>query len=82
MRNFIAKGHAPEVTSEFRVHLADDIEEDTVIVFLNGAIGDELRDDGTVAVDLVLEVRVKVLVVRVVGHDYQEDEVGVLDQTV
>ena len=61
---------------------ADDIEEDAVIVLDNGAIGDELRDHGTVTVDLVLEERVEVLVVRVVRHDHQEDEVRVLDVTV
>ena len=82
LRNFITKGHAPEITSEFCVHLTNDIEEDTVIVLHDGAIGDELRDDGTVAVDLVLEERVKVLVVRMVWHDHQEDEVRVLDLTV
>ena len=80
LRNFIAEGHAPEVTSEFRVHLANNVKEDSVIVLHDGAIGDELRDDGAVTIDLVLEERVEVLVVRVVWHDHQEDEVRVLDR--
>jgi len=76
-----AEGHTPEVTTEFGIHLADDVEEDSVIILGNRAVGDELRDDWTVTVDLVLEEGVEVLVVRVVRHDNQEDEVRVLDRT-
>ena len=72
-----AEGHAPEVTTKFSVHLTNDVEEDTVVVFCDGAVGNELRDDGTVTVDLVLEEGVEVLMVGVVGHDDKEDEIGV-----
>ena len=75
LRNLITKGHAPEVTAEFGIHLADDIEEDSVIILGNSAVGHELRDDGAVTVDLVLQERIEVLMVRVVRHDNQEDEV-------
>lgn len=37
-----AEGHAPEVTTELSVHLPDDVEEDTVVVLDNCAVGDEL----------------------------------------
>jgi len=61
--------------------LADNVEEDSVIILSDRAVGYKLRDDGTVTVDLVLKERVEVLVVCVVRHDDQEDEVGVLDRT-
>lgn len=74
-----AEGHAPEVTTEFGVHLTDNVEEDTVVVFCDGAVGNELGDHGTVTVDLVLEEGVEVLMVGVIGHDDKEDEIGVFD---
>ena len=77
--NLIAEGHAPEVAAKLGVHLADDVQEDSVVVLGNSPVGHELRDDRAVAVNLVLEERVEVLVVGVVGHDDQENEVGVLD---
>lgn len=78
-RDLWAKAHAPEVSTGLGVHLADDVEEDTVIFATNSAIGDELRDDGAVAVDLVLQERVEVLVIRMIWHYNQEDKLGVLD---
>lgn len=69
VRDLLAELHAPEITAELGVHLTDDVEEDTVIVALDGAVGDELRDDRAVAVDFVFQERIEVLVVRVVGHD-------------
>lgn len=62
--------------------MTDDVQEDTVIVFSDGAIGDELGNDWGVAVDLVLKERVEVLVIGMVRHDNQEDELGVLDGAV
>jgi len=40
--NFWPELHAPQVTAEFGVHLADDVEEDPVIVLLNGAVSHKL----------------------------------------
>jgi hypothetical protein len=55
--------------------LPDDVQEDTVVVLDDGAVGHELGDDGTVAVDLVFEEGVEILVVGVVWHDHEEYEV-------
>ena len=52
--DFLAKWHSPEISSEFGVHLSDDIQKDTVIILLDGAVGNKLGDDWTVTVDLVL----------------------------
>ena len=79
LANFLTERHSPEVTAKLGIHLANDVQEDPVIVLLDGAVGHELGNDGTVTVDLVLQEAVEVLVVGVVGHDHQEDEVGVFD---
>ena len=73
--DFLAKPHSPKISSEFGVHLSDDIQEDTVIILLNGAVGDKLGDDRTVTIDLVLKEGVEVLVVSVVWHDNEEYEI-------
>ena len=75
VRDFLAKRHSPKISTEFSIHLSDDIQEDTVIVLLDGSVGDELRDDRTVTVDLVLQEGVEVLVVGVVWHDNEEYEI-------
>ena len=54
LRNLVAEGHAPEVAAKLGIHLPDDVEEDSVIVFGDSAVGDELRDHGCITVDLVL----------------------------
>ena len=72
--DFLAERHSPKISSEFGIHLSDDIQEDTVIILLDGAVGDKLGDDRTVTIDLVLQERVEVLVVGVVWHDNEEDE--------
>ena len=77
--NLVAERHAPQVTTELGVHLADDVQEYAVVVLGNGPVCHELRYDRAIAVDLVLEEGVEVLVVGVVRHDDQENEVGVLD---
>ena len=79
---FRTERHSPEIAAKLGVHLADDVEENPVIVLGDGAVGNELRDNRAIAVDLVLEEGVEVLVVRVVGHYDQEYEVRVLDCTV
>jgi hypothetical protein len=68
LTNLVAEGHAPKITTKLGVHLAYDVEEDTVIVFGDGAIGNELRDDWTVTIDLILQERIEILVVTVIGH--------------
>jgi len=78
VRDFWPEGHSPQVATELGVHLSDDVEEDAVIVLGNGTVGHELGDHGRVAVDLILDERVEVLVVRVVWHDNQKDELGLL----
>lgn len=71
--------HAPQVTTKLGVHLADNVEEYAVVVFSDCAVGYELGYDGRVAVDLVLDEGVEVLVVGMVGHNHQKDELRVLD---
>lgn len=80
--DFWSELHAPEITTEFGVHLTNDIQEDAIIVLLDGAVGNKLRDNWRVAVDLILQERVEVLVVRLVGHDHQEDELRMSDLAV
>ena len=82
LTDLVAEGHAPEVTTELGVHLTNDIEEDTVIIFGDSPVGDELGDDGTVTVNLVLQEGVEVLVVAVIRHNNQENEVRVLDSAI
>ena len=77
--DLVAEGHAPKVTAEFGIHLANDVEEDTVVVLRNCPDGHKLRDHRRITIDLVLQEGVEVLVVRVVGHDDQEDEIGVFN---
>jgi len=77
-----SKGHSPQVTAKLSVHLSNDIEEDTVVVLSNSAIGHKLRDNRRITVDLVFDERVEVLVIRMVRHNHQEDELGVADGTV
>jgi len=75
LRNFRAERHSPKIAAKLGIHLADNVEEDPVIVLGDGAIGDELRDNRAVAVDFVFEEGVEVLVVSVVGHYHKEYEV-------
>jgi hypothetical protein len=73
--DFFAERHPPKISSEFGVHLSDDIQEDTVIILRDGTVGDKLGDDWTVTIDLVLQEGVEVLVVGVVWHDNEEYEI-------
>ena len=42
LRDLITERHTPEVTTEFGIHLADDVEEDSVVVLGNSAVSYEL----------------------------------------
>jgi hypothetical protein len=77
VRDFFSELHPPEVATELRVHLPDDVQENTVVVPLNRPVSHELRNHRAVAVDFVFQKGVEVLVVRVVGHDDQKDKLGV-----
>ena len=81
IRDLRAKLHAPKVTAKFGVHLTDDVKEDSVVVFSNCAVSDELTDNGRVAVYLVFQEGIEVLMVGVVRHDNQEDKLSVLNCT-
>jgi hypothetical protein len=81
-RNFRTKLHSPKITSEFSIHLSNDIQENSVVILSDCAVCNKLGDYRGVAIDLVLDVRIKVLVVRVIGHYYKEYELRVLDQAV
>lgn len=72
--DLLAKVHAPEITTDFGVHLTDDVEEDAVIVLHNGAVGNKLRDYRAVAVDLVLDYSVEFLVITLIWHNYHENK--------
>jgi hypothetical protein len=47
--------HAPEITTKFGVHLTDDVKENAVIVLLDSAVSNELRNDRGITIDLVLQ---------------------------
>jgi len=79
VRDFLTELHAPEITTEFSVHLTDDVKENAVVVLLNSTVSDKLGNDRRVAVNFVLQERVEVLMIRLIGHDDQEDELRVLD---
>lgn len=53
VRNFGTELHAPQITAKFSIHLADNVEENTVIVFGDRSIGNELGNNWRIAVDLV-----------------------------
>jgi len=75
-RDFGAKAHAPQVSSNLGVHLSDDVHENTIVVFSNGTVSHKLRDHRSLTVDFILKERIEVLMVRVIRHDYQEDKSG------
>jgi len=70
----LAETHAPEIASNFGVHLTNNIHENSIVVLGDRAVGYKLGDDRCLTIDLVLEERVEVLVVRVVRHNDQEDK--------
>ena len=82
IRDFRAELHTPEITAKFGVHLTNNIEENTVIVLRNCAVSHELRNNWRITINFVLQKRVKVLVVRLVGHNHKEDELRVLDLSI
>ncbi len=61
LRNFFVKVHSPEIASQLRVYLPQNVHEDPLIVFVDGLGRNELRDDWVVLVDLVLHLVVEVL---------------------
>ena len=77
VRDFFPELHPPEVAAELGVHLPDDVQENTVVVPLNRPVRHELGNHRAVAVDFVFQKGVEVLVVRMVGHNDQKDELGV-----
>jgi len=74
--NLRAEAHAPQISTDLGVHLTDDIHENTVIVFSDGSVGNELGNDRGLTVDFILKERIEILMVGVVGHNDQEDETG------
>lgn len=40
--DFLTELHAPEITTEFGVHLTDDVKENAVIVLLNRTVSHKL----------------------------------------
>lgn len=73
-RDFFAEVHAPQVTSNLSIHLANDVEEDTVVILDDGTVGNKLGDDGTVTVDLVLDYPVEFLMIALVRHNDHENK--------
>mmetsp|Transcript_24537 Transcript_24537/g.17253 ORF Transcript_24537/g.17253 Transcript_24537/m.17253 type:complete len:245 (-) Transcript_24537:1711-2445(-) len=72
--DLLAKVHAPKVTTDFGVHLTDNVEEDAVIVLHNGAVGNKLRDYWAVTVDLVLDYSIEFLVITLIWHNNHENK--------
>jgi hypothetical protein len=82
VRNFWAELHTPQISAKLGVHLTNNVKENTVIVLLNGAVSDELRNDWRITINFVFQKRVEVLVVRLVRHNHKEDELRVLDLSI
>lgn len=82
VRDFRAELHTPEITAKLGVHLTNNIKENTVIVLSNCAVSHELRNNWRITINFVLQKRVEVLVVRLVGHNNKEDELRVLDLSI
>lgn len=82
VRNFRTELHTPEITAKFGVHLTNNIKENTVIVLLNCAVSHKLRNNWRITINFVLQERVEVLVVRLVGHNNKEDELRMLDLSI
>ncbi len=59
--DFFAEVHSPEVTTKLGIDLSHNVEVDTVVITVDGLACHELRDDGVVGVDLVLDSSVEVL---------------------
>jgi len=73
-RDLLAEVHAPKVTSDLSVHLTNDVEEDAIVVLDDGTVGNKLRDDGAVTVDLVLDYPVEFLVIALIRHNNHENK--------
>ena len=82
VRDFRTKLHTPKVTTKLSVHLSYDVQEDTVVVLGNRSVSNELWNDRTVTINFILDKWVEILMVWVVGHYNQKDELGVLNLTV
>ena len=80
--DLLAERHSPEIASKLGVHLSDDVQEDSIVVLEDCSVGDELGDNRTVAVDFIFQERIEVLMVGVVRHDHQEEELRVFDGSI
>lgn len=53
--DFLVEVHSPQITTKLHVDLTDDVHVDPVVVSVDRLVGHELRDNGVVGVDLVLD---------------------------
>lgn len=72
--DFCSKGHTPQISTNFCVHLSNDVHEDTIIILCYSTVSNKLWNDWCLTVNFILEEWVKILMVWVIWHDDQEDE--------
>jgi hypothetical protein len=53
VRNFWTKLHSPQITTKLGVHLTNDIQKYSVVIFGNGSVCDKLGYNWTVAIYFV-----------------------------
>ena len=62
--------------------MSDNVQEDSIVVLEDCSVGDELGDHRTITVDFIFQEGIEVLVVGVVWHDDQEEELRVFDGSI
>lgn len=71
--DLLSEVQSPQVTTKFSVDLSQDIDIDSIVVFLDGLTGNKLRNNWTVSVDLILQGSVEMLLLDGIWHDDKEE---------
>lgn len=64
LRNLRSKIKSPQISSKLCVDLPQNIDIDSIIVFLNGLAGNKLGDNWTISVDLVFKSGVQMFLLN------------------
>jgi len=68
-RDFISETESPKISSKLGIDLSKNVNIDPIIVFLDGLAGNELGNNWTVSVNLVLQSCIKMLLLDGIWHD-------------
>ena len=68
-RDFLSETESPKISSKLGIDLSKNVDIDPIIVFLDGLAGNELGNDWTVSVNLVLQSCIKMLLLDGIWHD-------------